>query len=179
MNDCCTSQDNKKMKRSLEEEQRARKDLEKVVRRVLKSMNDPTWDETNLWGPCAPSPSEALKRERKSICVGLLALCVNTHNHTHNLRLVVWVRACLRRMCVFALRGASLLLLWWKDRNHCGVMLNKLDHLFHDNIPWAPSEMVRRSHTWPSVCPSSVSSAVLSVAGRQVERNPLPLFTII
>lgn len=37
------------MKRSLEEEQRARKDLEKVVRRVLKSMNDPTWDETNLW----------------------------------------------------------------------------------------------------------------------------------
>ncbi|XP_056245765.1 rho guanine nucleotide exchange factor 7a isoform X2 [Seriola aureovittata] len=41
-------QDNKKMKRSLEEEQRARKDLEKVVRRVLKSMNDPTWDETNL-----------------------------------------------------------------------------------------------------------------------------------
>ncbi|XP_070770185.1 rho guanine nucleotide exchange factor 7a isoform X2 [Enoplosus armatus] len=41
-------QDNKKIKRSLEEEQRARKDLEKVVRRVLKSMNDPTWDETNL-----------------------------------------------------------------------------------------------------------------------------------
>ncbi|XP_033965611.1 rho guanine nucleotide exchange factor 7a isoform X1 [Pseudochaenichthys georgianus] len=41
-------QDNKKVKRSLEEEQRARKDLEKVVRRVLKSMNDPTWDETNL-----------------------------------------------------------------------------------------------------------------------------------
>ncbi|KAG7255771.1 hypothetical protein CRUP_020845 [Coryphaenoides rupestris] len=42
------SQDNKKMKRSLEEEQRARKDLEKVVRCVLKSMNDPTWDKTNL-----------------------------------------------------------------------------------------------------------------------------------
>ncbi|KAF7662946.1 hypothetical protein LDENG_00222430 [Lucifuga dentata] len=41
-------QDNKKMKRSLEEHQRARKDLENVVRRVLKSMNDPTWDETNL-----------------------------------------------------------------------------------------------------------------------------------
>ncbi|TNN04366.1 rho guanine nucleotide exchange factor 7-like isoform X1 [Takifugu flavidus] len=41
-------QENKKMKRSLEEEQRARKDLEKVVRRVLKSINDPTWDETNL-----------------------------------------------------------------------------------------------------------------------------------
>ncbi|XP_056286700.1 rho guanine nucleotide exchange factor 7a isoform X1 [Pseudoliparis swirei] len=41
-------QDNKKMKRSLEEEQRARRDLEKVVKRVLKSMNDPTWDETNL-----------------------------------------------------------------------------------------------------------------------------------
>ncbi|XP_029936524.1 rho guanine nucleotide exchange factor 7a isoform X2 [Myripristis murdjan] len=41
-------QDNKKMKRSLEEEQRARKELEKAVRRVLKSMNDPTWDETNL-----------------------------------------------------------------------------------------------------------------------------------
>lgn len=86
MNDCFTSQDNKKMKRSLEEEQRARKDLEKVVRRVLKSMNDPTWDETNLWGPCAPPPSEALKRERTSMCMW------NTHNHTHNLRLVVWVR---------------------------------------------------------------------------------------
>ncbi|KAA8587979.1 hypothetical protein FQN60_001173 [Etheostoma spectabile] len=41
-------QDNKKMRRSLEEEQRARKDLEKIVRRVLKSMNDPTWEETNL-----------------------------------------------------------------------------------------------------------------------------------
>ncbi|KAM6985874.1 rho guanine nucleotide exchange factor 7a [Aplochiton taeniatus] len=41
-------QDNKKMKRSLEEEQKARKDLEKVVRRVLKSMNDPTCNETNL-----------------------------------------------------------------------------------------------------------------------------------
>lgn len=36
------------MKRSLEEEQRARKDLEKVVRNVLKSINDPAWDETNL-----------------------------------------------------------------------------------------------------------------------------------
>ncbi|XP_072300854.1 rho guanine nucleotide exchange factor 7a isoform X1 [Eucyclogobius newberryi] len=41
-------QDTKKMKRSLEEEQKARKDIEKVVRRVLKSINDPTWDETNL-----------------------------------------------------------------------------------------------------------------------------------
>ncbi|KAK1876416.1 Rho guanine nucleotide exchange factor 7 [Dissostichus eleginoides] len=41
-------QDNKRMKRTLEEEQRARKELEKVVRRVLKSMDDPTWDETNL-----------------------------------------------------------------------------------------------------------------------------------
>lgn len=41
-------QDNKKMKKSLEEEQRARKDLEKLVRRVLKNMNDPAWDETNL-----------------------------------------------------------------------------------------------------------------------------------
>ncbi|KAL6115350.1 arhgef7 [Pungitius sinensis] len=41
-------QDNKRMKRTLEEEQRARKELEKIVRRVLKNMNDPTWDETNL-----------------------------------------------------------------------------------------------------------------------------------
>uniref|UniRef100_A0AAR2KAB1 Rho guanine nucleotide exchange factor (GEF) 7a n=1 Tax=Pygocentrus nattereri TaxID=42514 RepID=A0AAR2KAB1_PYGNA len=41
-------QDNKKMKRSLEEEQRARKDLERIVRKVLKNMNDPSWDETNL-----------------------------------------------------------------------------------------------------------------------------------
>ncbi|MBN3303565.1 rho guanine nucleotide exchange factor 7b isoform X1 [Amia ocellicauda] len=41
-------QDNKKMKKSLEEEQRARKELEKVVRKVLKNMNDPSWDETNL-----------------------------------------------------------------------------------------------------------------------------------
>lgn len=41
-------QDNKRMKRSLEEEQRARKELERIVRRVLKNMNDPTWDETNL-----------------------------------------------------------------------------------------------------------------------------------
>ncbi|KAK3569169.1 hypothetical protein QTP86_025984 [Hemibagrus guttatus] len=41
-------QDSKKMKRSLEEEQRARKDLERVVRKVLKNINDPSWDETNL-----------------------------------------------------------------------------------------------------------------------------------
>ncbi|KAM6892750.1 rho guanine nucleotide exchange factor 7b isoform 1-T1 [Lycodopsis pacificus] len=41
-------QDNKRMKRTLEEEQRARKELDKIVRRVLKNMNDPTWDETNL-----------------------------------------------------------------------------------------------------------------------------------
>ncbi|XP_042175800.1 rho guanine nucleotide exchange factor 7-like isoform X1 [Oncorhynchus tshawytscha] len=41
-------QDNKKMKRSLEEEQRARKELDKVVRRVSQSMNNHTWDETNL-----------------------------------------------------------------------------------------------------------------------------------
>ncbi|KAK6309651.1 hypothetical protein J4Q44_G00195320 [Coregonus suidteri] len=41
-------QDNKRMKRSLEEEQRVRKDLDKVIRRVLKSMNNHTWDETNL-----------------------------------------------------------------------------------------------------------------------------------
>ncbi|XP_041936926.1 rho guanine nucleotide exchange factor 7b isoform X1 [Alosa sapidissima] len=39
-------QDNKRMKRTLEEEQKARKELEKIVRKVLK--NDPTWDETNL-----------------------------------------------------------------------------------------------------------------------------------
>ncbi len=42
-------QDNKRMKRTLEEEQKARKELEKIVRKVLKSMNDPSWDETNLW----------------------------------------------------------------------------------------------------------------------------------
>ncbi|XP_047210836.1 rho guanine nucleotide exchange factor 7b isoform X2 [Girardinichthys multiradiatus] len=41
-------QDNKRIKRTLEEEQRARKELERIVRRVLKNMNDPTWDETNL-----------------------------------------------------------------------------------------------------------------------------------
>ncbi|TRY92631.1 hypothetical protein DNTS_007689, partial [Danionella cerebrum] len=41
-------QDNKRMKRTLEEEQKARKELEKIVRRVLKNMNDPSWDETNL-----------------------------------------------------------------------------------------------------------------------------------
>ncbi|XP_078513657.1 rho guanine nucleotide exchange factor 7 isoform X4 [Lissotriton helveticus] len=41
-------QDSKKMKKSLEEEQRARKDLEKLIRKVLKNMNDPSWDETNL-----------------------------------------------------------------------------------------------------------------------------------
>lgn len=41
-------QDNKRMKRNLEEEQKARKELEKIVRKVLKSMNDPSWDETNL-----------------------------------------------------------------------------------------------------------------------------------
>uniref|UniRef100_A0A1A7Y6R6 Osteoclast-stimulating factor 1 n=3 Tax=Iconisemion striatum TaxID=60296 RepID=A0A1A7Y6R6_9TELE len=41
-------QDNKRLKRTLEDEQRARKELERIVRRVLKNMNDPTWDETNL-----------------------------------------------------------------------------------------------------------------------------------
>lgn len=46
--DTAAPQDNKKMKKCLEEEQRARRDLEKLVRKVLKSMNDPAWDETNL-----------------------------------------------------------------------------------------------------------------------------------
>ncbi|KAM6945480.1 rho guanine nucleotide exchange factor 7b isoform 2-T2 [Aplochiton taeniatus] len=41
-------QDNKRMRKTLEEEQRVRKELEKIVRRVLRNMNDPTWDETNL-----------------------------------------------------------------------------------------------------------------------------------
>ncbi|XP_005167620.1 rho guanine nucleotide exchange factor 7a isoform X4 [Danio rerio] len=41
-------QDYKKMKKSLEEEQRARKDLERIVKKMLKNMNDPSWDETNL-----------------------------------------------------------------------------------------------------------------------------------
>ncbi|KAM3850771.1 rho guanine nucleotide exchange factor 7-like [Diretmus argenteus] len=41
-------QDSKRMRRTLEEEQRARKELERIIRRVLKNMNDPTWDETNL-----------------------------------------------------------------------------------------------------------------------------------
>lgn len=41
--------DNKRMRRTLEEEQRARKELERIIRRVLKNMNDPSWDETNLW----------------------------------------------------------------------------------------------------------------------------------
>ncbi|TSV41618.1 Rho guanine nucleotide exchange factor 7 [Bagarius yarrelli] len=41
-------QDGKKMKRSLEEEQRARKDLERIVRKVLKNMNDPAFDETTF-----------------------------------------------------------------------------------------------------------------------------------
>uniref|UniRef100_A0A4W4GWD3 Rho guanine nucleotide exchange factor (GEF) 7b n=1 Tax=Electrophorus electricus TaxID=8005 RepID=A0A4W4GWD3_ELEEL len=41
-------QDNKRMKRTLEEEQKARKELEKMVTRVLKSVNDPSWGETNL-----------------------------------------------------------------------------------------------------------------------------------
>ncbi|XP_073701861.1 rho guanine nucleotide exchange factor 7a isoform X1 [Garra rufa] len=41
-------QEYKKMKKSLEEEQKARKDLERVVRKMLKNINDPSWDETNL-----------------------------------------------------------------------------------------------------------------------------------
>ncbi|XP_026127524.1 rho guanine nucleotide exchange factor 7-like isoform X1 [Carassius auratus] len=40
--------DYKKMKKSLEEEQRARKDLERIVRKMLKNINDSSWDETNL-----------------------------------------------------------------------------------------------------------------------------------
>ncbi|XP_016143904.1 rho guanine nucleotide exchange factor 7-like isoform X1 [Sinocyclocheilus grahami] len=41
-------QDYKKMKKSLEEEQRAGKDLERIVRKMLKNINNPSWDETNL-----------------------------------------------------------------------------------------------------------------------------------
>ncbi len=33
------------MKKFLEEEQRARKDLERIVRKMLKNINDPSWDE--------------------------------------------------------------------------------------------------------------------------------------
>uniref|UniRef100_A0A4W4HEG4 Rho guanine nucleotide exchange factor (GEF) 7a n=1 Tax=Electrophorus electricus TaxID=8005 RepID=A0A4W4HEG4_ELEEL len=46
--DLIYQQENKKIIRYLEEEQRARKDLERVVWKVLKNMNDPSWDETNL-----------------------------------------------------------------------------------------------------------------------------------
>lgn len=41
-------QDKKKMKKPLEEKQRACKDLEKLVKKVLKNLNDPAWDEMNL-----------------------------------------------------------------------------------------------------------------------------------
>ncbi|XP_068612373.1 rho guanine nucleotide exchange factor 7-like [Brachionichthys hirsutus] len=41
-------QDNKRMRRTLEEEQRARKELERIVGSVLKNISDQTWDETNL-----------------------------------------------------------------------------------------------------------------------------------
>lgn len=57
-------QDNKRMRRTLEEEQRARKELEKIVRRVLKNMDDPTWDETNLWDQCV---SDCSKRDQTNL----------------------------------------------------------------------------------------------------------------
>ncbi|XP_072115010.1 rho guanine nucleotide exchange factor 7-like isoform X6 [Mobula birostris] len=41
-------QESKKMWCSLEEEQRARKELEKLIRKVLKNRNEFSWDETNL-----------------------------------------------------------------------------------------------------------------------------------
>ncbi|KAG7261170.1 hypothetical protein CRUP_011999 [Coryphaenoides rupestris] len=41
-------QDNKRLRRTLEEEQRARKEMERVVHRALKNLNEPPWDETNL-----------------------------------------------------------------------------------------------------------------------------------
>ncbi|XP_043921237.1 rho guanine nucleotide exchange factor 6 isoform X2 [Protopterus annectens] len=40
-------QENKRMKQCLEEEQKSRKELEKLVRKLLKQTNDPTWDETS------------------------------------------------------------------------------------------------------------------------------------
>ncbi|XP_053352774.1 rho guanine nucleotide exchange factor 7a isoform X1 [Clarias gariepinus] len=60
-------QDGKKMKRSLEEEQRARKDLERVIRKVLKNMNDPSWDETNFpaWCYCLQSSGKTSDRSLK------------------------------------------------------------------------------------------------------------------
>lgn len=85
---CFGSQENKKMKRSLEEEQRARKDLEKVVRRVLKSINDPTWDETNLWGPGTQVLHPKLSKQNTSTCE------VAFHTHTFT---VFWVT---RQGCV-------------------------------------------------------------------------------
>ena len=41
-------QDNKKIKKSLKEIQRSLKDPEKLVRKVLKNMNNPACDETDL-----------------------------------------------------------------------------------------------------------------------------------
>ncbi|XP_059835465.1 rho guanine nucleotide exchange factor 7-like [Hypanus sabinus] len=41
-------QESKKMWCSLEEEQRARKELEKLIRKVLKNRNEFSWDETNV-----------------------------------------------------------------------------------------------------------------------------------
>lgn len=112
------------MKRSLEEEQRARKDLEKVVRRVLKSMNDPTWDETNLWCSCV------LPSEVEFVYVRACLCCVCVWN-SRNLRLVVWAR---EQEC----------------RTNWAVMLNRLSHLHPKNIPPTPSKKMKTS---TSVCP--------------------------
>lgn len=40
-------QENKRMKQSLEEEQKSRKELEKMIRKVLKQLNESAWDESS------------------------------------------------------------------------------------------------------------------------------------
>ncbi|XP_029463664.1 rho guanine nucleotide exchange factor 6 isoform X2 [Rhinatrema bivittatum] len=42
-------QENKRMKQCLDEEQKSRKELEKMVRRLLKQTNECVWDETSHW----------------------------------------------------------------------------------------------------------------------------------
>lgn len=79
----CVLQDNKRMKRTLEEEQRARKELERIVRRVLKNMNDPTWDETNLWGLDAAPAFFLIQSPGEPLSGGPLILCQTVGPRRH------------------------------------------------------------------------------------------------
>lgn len=82
-------QENKWIKQFLEEEQKSRKELERLVRKLAKQKNDCTWEDSSHWThPHCAVPVRvcltrssyvciaAAVRQRGVVCLGILKMCI-------------------------------------------------------------------------------------------------------